>query len=129
LFLLKKIYNFSSHRILSTDEGLNICFRIFWGIETSIKSFFSVKFFSDEFCFCISRKETIYLFTHFVLFRYHQMVHGKQRVITFYLYNKRVRPTKNEPQQAISYLERAGGGGGEVREREGLMGGSEGSHI
>ena len=26
------------------------------------------------------------------------------------LYNKRVRPTKNEPQQGISYLEREGGG-------------------
>ncbi len=31
------------------------------------------------------------------------------------LYNKRVRPTKNEPQQGISYLERAREGG----EREG----------
>ncbi len=29
---------------------------------------------------------------------------------TLYLYNKRVRPTKNEPQkQVISYLEREGG--------------------
>jgi hypothetical protein len=27
------------------------------------------------------------------------------------LYNKRVRPTKNEPQQGISYLDRARGGG------------------
>jgi hypothetical protein len=26
------------------------------------------------------------------------------------LYNKRVCPTKNEPQQGISYLEREGGG-------------------
>jgi hypothetical protein len=27
-------------------------------------------------------------------------------ILTFSLYNKRVRPTKNEPQQGISYLER-----------------------
>ena len=36
------------------------------------------------------------------------------------LYNKRVRPTKNEPQQGISYLERAREG---VRERERGVGG------
>ncbi len=34
------------------------------------------------------------------------------------LYNKRVCPTKNEPQQGISYLERARAGG-EGGEREG----------
>jgi hypothetical protein len=33
-----------------------------------------------------------------------------------YLYNKRACPTKNEPQQGISYLERARAGG--ERERE-----------
>jgi hypothetical protein len=33
------------------------------------------------------------------------------------LYNKRVRPTKNEPQQGISYLERARDG--DERERVG----------
>ena len=36
------------------------------------------------------------------------------------LYNKRVRPTKNEPQQGISYLERAREGC--ERERGGWMG-------
>jgi hypothetical protein len=35
------------------------------------------------------------------------------------LYNKRVRPIKNEPQQGISYLERLREGG----EREGRVGG------
>jgi hypothetical protein len=33
------------------------------------------------------------------------------------LYNKRVCPTKNEPQQGISYLERAREGGERERER------------
>ena len=36
-----------------------------------------------------------------------------------YLYNKRACPTKNEPQQGISYLEREREG---VREREGWEG-------
>jgi hypothetical protein len=35
------------------------------------------------------------------------------------LYNKRACPTKNEPQQGISYLERERAG---VRDREGLAG-------
>ncbi len=48
--------------------------------------------------------------------------------IDYLLYNKRVRPTKNEPQQGISYLERAREGGG-VRDRERWVGGSAGSHI
>ncbi len=44
-----------------------------------------------------------------------------------YLYNERVRPTKNEPQQqGISYLEREREG---VRERGGWPGRSAGRHI
>jgi hypothetical protein len=44
--------------------------------------------------------------------------------ISYCLYNKRVRPTKNEPQQGISYLEREREGVREgemeeVRERNG----------
>ncbi len=39
--------------------------------------------------------------------------------IESYLYNKRVRPTKNEPQQGISYLEREREG---VREKKGQAG-------
>jgi hypothetical protein len=50
-----------------------------------------------------------------------------------YLYNKRVCPTKNEPQQGISYLERAREGGereGEgVRERERWVGRSAGLYL
>ncbi len=42
------------------------------------------------------------------------------------LYNKRVRPTKNEPQQGISYLERAREG---VRERERERGGWAGQQA
>ena len=41
------------------------------------------------------------------------------------LYNKRVCPTKNEPQQGISYLEREGG----VRERGGRVSRSADRHI
>jgi hypothetical protein len=43
--------------------------------------------------------------------------------------NKRVCPTKNEPQQGISYLERAREGGERERKREGWVDGSAGSHI
>ncbi len=51
--------------------------------------------------------------------------------IDYLLYNKRVRPTKNEPQQGISYLEREGRGRGGEREGGvgGRAGGSAGSHI
>jgi hypothetical protein len=42
------------------------------------------------------------------------------------LYNTRVRPTKNEPQQGISYLERARKG---VRERQGWVGWTAGCRI
>jgi hypothetical protein len=35
----------------------------------------------------------------------------KKRVLNTYLYNKRACPTKNEPQQEISYLEREREGG------------------
>jgi hypothetical protein len=42
------------------------------------------------------------------------------------LYNKRVRPTKNEPQQGISYLKRVAGEGQRERWR---LGGSAGTHI
>ncbi len=40
--------------------------------------------------------------------------------LNYDLYNKRVRPTKNEPQQRISYLEREREG---VRESQGREGG------
>jgi len=49
-----------------------------------------------------------------VLMSYHNFY--KQ---TKYMYNKRVRPTKNEPQQGITYLEREREG---VRDREGRAG-------
>jgi len=39
------------------------------------------------------------------------LMHEMWNNVTSSLYNKRVRPTKNEPQQGISYLE---------REREGV---------
>ncbi len=45
---------------------------------------------------------------------------------SYLLYNKRVRPSKNEPQQGISYLEREREG---VREAEGWVSGPAGKHI
>jgi hypothetical protein len=49
-------------------------------------------------------------FSYFILLSYR---------IEYNLYNKRACPTKNEPQQGISYLEREREG---VREREGWEG-------
>jgi hypothetical protein len=53
-----------------------------------------------------------------------------QSYLETYLYNKRARPTKNEPQQGISYLEREREGWDrerkEVRERERWASGSVG---
>jgi hypothetical protein len=48
-----------------------------------------------------------------------KLLYRRNQQIGFYLYNKRACPTKNEPQQGISYLERERAG---EREREGLAG-------
>jgi hypothetical protein len=58
-------------------------------------------------------------------------------ILWLHLFNKRVRPTKNEPQQGISYLEREMEGvrerGRSARERKGVgereSGGPAGRHI